>query len=112
MTLKPVVWMGSSKAGLLAFPDEARRDAGYQLEKVQRGLDPSDWKALITVSAGVREIRIRDMSNAFRVIYLPTQAEAIYVLHCFQKQAQRTSHRDVQLATRRFKAIPWPGRPK
>lgn len=106
MALEAVVWMGGSKADLVAFPADARHDAGYQLEKVQSGLDPSDWKPMPTVGAGVREIRIHEESGAFRVIYLATRPEAIYVLHCFQKKSQKTSRREAQLAAKRFKAIP------
>lgn len=109
MTLKAVVWMGGSKANLVSFPRDARHDAGYQLEKVQRGIDPSDWKPMPTVGAGVREIRIREDSGAYRVIYLAARPEAVYVLHCFQKKSQQTSRRDIHLAAKRFKAIPQTG---
>ncbi len=73
MALKAGVWMGGSKADLVAFPRDARHDAGYQLEKVQHGLDPSNWKPMHTVGAGVREIRIHEESGAYRVIYLATR---------------------------------------
>ena len=59
-----------------------------------------------TVGTGVKEIRIRDPSGAYRVIYLATRPEAVYVLHCFQIKTERTSVRDIDLATSRFKAIP------
>lgn len=58
-----------------------------------------------TVGTGVREIRIHDSDGAFRVIYLATRPEGIYVLHCFQKKSEQTSWRDIALATRRFKMI-------
>ena len=60
--MKPVFWMVSSKADLIAFPDEVRREIGYQLEHVQGGLDPDDWKPMPTVGAGVRETRVRESS--------------------------------------------------
>ena len=104
--MKSVIWMGSSKEDLIAFPADARRDAGYQLESVQRGNDPQDWKPMSSVGAGVREIRIRESSGAFRVIYLATRPEGIYVLHCFQKKTQQTSQRDLTLAKARLKAVP------
>ena len=78
---------------------------GYQLENVQEGVDPDDWKPMSTVGSGVREIRARESSGAFRFIYLATRPEGIYVLHCFQKKTQRTSRQDLDLAARRFKAI-------
>jgi phage-related protein len=59
-----------------------------------------------TVGAGVNEIRLRDATGAYRVIYLATRPEAVYVLHCFQKKTEKTSQRDIDLAKTRFKAIP------
>lgn len=103
--MKSIVWMGSSKTDLLAFAPDARREAGYQLAKVQRGEEPGDWKPMSSVGTGVREIRIREQSGAFRVMYLATRSEAVYVLHCFHKKKQRTTRADLDLAEARFKAI-------
>lgn len=105
-TLKAVVWMGGSKGDLIAFPADARREAGYQLERVQHGDEPQDWKPMSSVGPGVREIRIREPSGAFRVMYLATRPEAVYVLHCFQKKSQQTSLQDLALAKARLKAVP------
>jgi phage-related protein len=104
--MKPILWMGSSLDDLRAFPDDARRDAGYILGKVQRGEDPPDWKPMAAIGRGVREIRVHEDSGEFRVIYLASRPEGIYVLHCFSKKTQRTQQRDVDLASRRFRAIP------
>ena len=104
-TWKAIVWMGSSRDDLIAFPTDARREAGYQLESVQRGGEPQDWKPMSSVGPGVREIRIREPSGAFRVMYLATRREAIYVLHCFQKKSQQTSRQDLALAKARLKAV-------
>ena len=104
--MKPLLWLGSSKADLLMFPGDARRDAGFQLRKVQRGADPSDWKSMARIGSGVREIRIREDSGAFRVIYLASRPEGVYVLHCFQKKTEATSRQDIELARNRLKAIP------
>jgi phage-related protein len=103
--MNKLIWMGSSREDLRAFPRQARREMGYQLENVQEGVDPDDWKPMSTVGSGVREIRARESSGAFRCIYLATRPEGIYVLHCFQKKTQRTSRQDLDLAARRFKAI-------
>ena len=103
--MKQVIWMGSSREDLRAFPREARREIGYQLEHVQEGVDPDDWKPMSVVGSGVREIRVRESSGAFRCIYLATRPEGIYILHCFQKKTQKTSQRDWGLAQRRFKSI-------
>lgn len=103
--MKTVVWHGSSYEDLRAFPLNARQDAAYQLDRVQRGLEPSDWKPMTTVGRGVREIRIREDDGAFRVIYVASLGESIYVLHAFQKKSQKTSAKDLNLAKTRFKAI-------
>ena len=83
---KSVRFRGNALDALRSFPVSARREAGYRIDRVQNGRDPADWKPMHTVSSGVREIRIRDASGAFRVIYVAKFADAIYVLHCFQKK--------------------------
>ncbi len=60
---------------------------------------------MATVGQSVREIRIRDANGAFRVIYVAKLAEAVYVLHCFQKKAQKTSKADIDLAEARYRAL-------
>lgn len=104
-TMKPVVFRGTSLDDLRAFPSRARREAGHQLDQVQRGLDADDWKPMTTVGQGVKEIRIRDASGAFRVIYVAKFAEAVFVLHCFQKKTEQTSKADVALATKRYREL-------
>jgi phage-related protein len=105
MLRKPLHFIGSSLEDLRAFPDEARHDAGFNLNFVQRGLEPSDWKPMKTVGAGVNELRVRDRSSVFRVIYLATRPEAVYVLHCFQKKTRKTRRADIELAARRLRQI-------
>ena len=104
---KAITFCGGALDDLRALPSSARRDAGYQLDKVQNGLEPSDWKPMTTVGAGVREIRIRDASGAFRVLYVAKFAETVYVLHCFQKKTQATSKTDLDLdlATKRYRDL-------
>ena len=105
MTRKPLHFLGSSLDDLRAFPDEARRDAGFSLDFVQRGLDPLNWKSMQAVGPGVKEIRVRDAAGAFRVIYLATRPEGVYVLHCFQKKTQKTRKADIDLAASRLRLI-------
>lgn len=104
--MTPIVWVGGSKDALKAFPDDARQDAGFQLSKVQHGEEPDDWKPMSTIGAGVREIRIRERSGAFRIIYVVRHRNAIYVLHAFQKKVQKTRSSDLHLARERFQSIP------
>lgn len=102
---KRVVFIGSARNDLRAFPAGARREAGHQLDQIQHGREPDDWKPMSSIGRGVREIRIRDVSNAYRVLYVAKFAEAVFVLHCFQKKSQRTGARDIELATQRYRDL-------
>lgn len=104
-TFKPIEFLGSSLDDLRAFPLSARREAGHQIDQVQNGLDPSDWKPMNRVGQGVREIRVRDSAGAFRVIYIAKFADAIYVIHCFQKKTEKTSKADIDLVSKRYRDL-------
>ena len=91
----------------MSNPFQTTRDAkaGYQLFQVQIGENPSDWKPMPSVGAGVREIRIRQASGAYRIIYLTTIGDVVHVLHAFQKKTQATPKRDIDLAKARLRQI-------
>lgn len=101
--MKVISFLGDSLARLRDFPEDARSQAGYQLSEVQQGNDPADWKPMKTVGAGVREIRVRESSGAFRVIYLASLPDRVLVLHAFQKKTQATPQKDIKLAARRLR---------
>jgi phage-related protein len=103
--MKLVSFIGNSLDEVRSFPDNARREVGFQIDRLQRGLDPDDWKPMKTIGAGVREIRVRDASGAFRVIFIATLEDAVYILHAFQKKTEATSKRDLDLATARFREL-------
>lgn len=102
---KPVEFLGSALSDLRDFPLSARREAGYQIDKVQHGEEPDDWKPMKAIGPGVEEIRVRDEAGAFRVIYIARLKDAVYVLHCFQKKTQRTSVQDLALAGKRYNEL-------
>lgn len=102
---KSVEFRGNALDDLRIFPASARQEAGHQLDQVQQGRDPDDWKPMNTIGQGVREIRIRDEAGAFRVVYIAKFADAIYVLHCFQKKTQATSKPDLELSTKRYRDL-------
>lgn len=81
-------------------PLSVRREAGHQLDQLQNGQDPDDWKPMNTVGQGVREVRIRVAFGAFKIIYIAKFADAIDVLHCFQKKTKKTSKADLDLAAK------------
>jgi len=102
--MKRIAFLGDSLARLRDFPDEARSEAGYQLSEVQSDNDPDDWKPMKSIGPGVREIRIRDKTGVFRVIYLATVQDVVLVLHAFQKKSQATAQKDIDLAAKRLRA--------
>ena len=88
-----------------AFPKDPRKEAGFQLGKIQAGLEPDNWKPFDEVGASTREIRIREASGIYRAMYVAKFEEAIYVLHCFQKKTQVTSKQDKTIAAARYRAV-------
>lgn len=102
--VKPLYFVGSSKDDLSAFPREARQAVGMELWQVQNGLMPSDFKPMLTVGAGVYEIRVHVLGE-WRVIYVAKFASAVYVLHAFQKKTLKTTKADIDLAVKRYKLI-------
>ena len=103
--MKPIRFAGDALAGLRAFPQAVRHDAGYQLHRIQCGEQPDDFKPMPDIGKGVEELRVRDAAGAYRVIYTARLADAVYVLHAFQKKTQRTATADIELARKRFKQV-------
>jgi phage-related protein len=101
---KPLVWLGSSRRDIRAFPTDARRRSGFQLRKVQQALAPDDWKPMTSVGPGVREIRIQT-ERAHRVFYVAIFEEAVYVLHAFEKRTRKTPTQEIELAGDRYRAL-------
>jgi phage-related protein len=100
--MKPIRFLGNALKCLRDFPEDARQDAGYQLDKVQRGEQPDDFKPMPSIGKGVEEIRIWDDTGTYRVIYTARMADAVVVLHAFQKKTQTTPKRDIDIAKERF----------
>jgi phage-related protein len=83
---KRLLWLGSSRRDIRAFPAAARRMAGFQLLRVQQGLEPNDWKPMASIGTGVQELRIHT-DTEHRVCFVARFAEGIYVLHAFHKRS-------------------------
>jgi phage-related protein len=101
---KPLCWLADSLDTVKEFSDEAKRSAGHQLGLVQSGLDPLDWKSMEVVGPGSKEIRIR-AETGYRVLYVAKFSEAVYVLHAFVKKTNKTRKQDIDIATKRYKAL-------
>jgi phage-related protein len=102
--MKLITWCGDSLRRIREFPEEARHEAGHQLNRVQHGIDPEDWKPMPTVGLSVREIRIHE-EGEYRVLYLAKFADTVYVLRVFSKKTRKTPKQDLDLASERFRAM-------
>jgi phage-related protein len=102
--LKPVIWKGSSKRDLVGCSTDVMQAAGRELERVQRGADPGDWKPMAIIGRGAREIRVH-VDGELRVFYVATFPEAVYVLHVFEKKTRKTAPRDLALGQERYRAM-------
>ncbi len=102
--MKSVSFEGDSLAVIRAFPDNARQRAGYEIDRIQRGLEPLNWKPFSAIGAGVSEIGIQ-VGMQYRVIYVAKFGDKVHVLHAFQKKTQKTSKPDIELARRRLRQL-------
>jgi len=100
--MKPLEFLGDSKKHLDHFPATAKHKLGFQMQRAQAGLQPSDAKPMPSVGPGVEEIRVWVESGTYRVIYIARRPEAVYVLHAFQKKSQQTNQSDLKLARERL----------
>jgi len=103
--MKEISFLGDSLTCIRAFPDGIRQDVGYQLDKVQRGDQPSNFKSMPAIGKGVEEIRVHGEDGAYRVIYTARMIDTVFVLHAFQKKTQTTPKRDIELARKRYKHL-------
>ncbi len=102
--MKPVIFENKTLETIKAFPDKARQRTGYELDRVQRDLDPENWKPFNSVGKGVREIRVQ-VGTQYRIMYISKFDNAIHVLHAFQKKTQKTRQSDIEIAKTAYKEV-------
>lgn len=83
---------------------EVRRECGRELNRVQHGLMPTDWKPILNIGPGAYEIRVHILGE-WRVIYVAKTEDAVYVLHAFHKKTQKTRQSDIDTAKRRYQSL-------
>ena len=105
MDRKPVRFVGAALADLKDFPKNAMQDVGFQLDKISKGQDPDDFKAIPRVGRGAMELSVWDEEGTFRILYVHKFEDAVYVLHCFKKTTQKIPDADIDIAKNRYKSI-------
>lgn len=103
--MRRISFVGQSLNDIKQFPENAKRESGYQLDRVQRGLNPNDWKSMVSMGAGVKEIRIKDATGIYRVIYVAKYLDTLFVLHAFKKKTQKIAKRDLNIIKERLKIV-------
>jgi phage-related protein len=103
--MKELIFLGDSREILSQFPDSVKRVIGYDLGLVQEGDEPRDWKPMSSIGIGVREIRVKAISGAYRALYVLKIKDKVHVLHAFQKKTEKTDKHDIELARQRLKLI-------
>jgi len=102
--MKKVIFEGDSLEVISNFSKIAKRRTGYEIDRVQRGLEPENWKPFSIIGKGVREIRVQ-VGQQYRIIYLAKFDEKVHVLHAFEKKSQKTSQSQVNTAKNRYKLV-------
>ena len=105
--IKDVLWIGSSRKDLKAFPDYVQDVIGYALYKAQKGLKPPEAKVLAGFGdAGVLEIVGDYQTDTYRAVYTVRFSDLVYVLHAFQKKSKKghaTPKGQMQLIKKRLR---------
>ena len=104
--LRPLVWLGNARRNIRAFPAEAQKIIGDELQLIQFGGMPKDAKPFKGVGSGVIEIALRHDAEAYRTVVAVRLGRRIYVLHAFQKKSKEgiaTPKPDVDLIKQRYK---------
>lgn len=104
---KKIAWLGNTHDEILDLDETSRSELGYQLYRLQCGLEPDDFKSMKTVGSGVYEIRVCDNlnKNKTRCFYVAKYEQAIFVLHVFKKDSEKTKERDLEIGKKRFKMM-------
>lgn len=99
--MKSIVWLSVTYETIKVYPVNVRRETGYNLDKLQRGAEPSDWKPMTKIGPGVKEIRIHE-GNEYRILYVTKFKEAIYILHSFVKKTQQTTQKEMNIGRKQY----------
>lgn len=102
--MKALRFVGSSLDDLKNFPAEVRREVGFELDAIQRGLMPSYFKPMLAIGRGAYELRVH-LLGEWRVVYVARFEDAIHVLHAFEKKTRKTRLADIELAASRYRRI-------
>lgn len=102
--MRKVVFEGNTLKTIRQLPDDVRHRSGYEIDRIQRGKEPENWKPFSTIGQGAREIRIQ-VDRQYRIIYIAKFEDKVHVLHVFEKKTQKTRKSDIEIAKNRLKEV-------
>ena len=107
---RPLIWRGSSKSNFMAFPAAVQREMGYALFLAQAGERHETMAKTLSGFGGGTVVEVKEShdGNAYRAIYTVRYADAVYVLHAFQKKSKagvKTPKPDMNLIEKRLKDL-------
>jgi len=105
--VKAAIFHSSARAAIRLFPEDVRRELGKAIFDLQKGeiLTMPLSRAMASIAPGAAELRIRDRSGSFRVLYYTRSARGILVFHAFVKKTQTTPKPEMELGKRRLKEL-------
>lgn len=104
---KQIGWVGNSKKEILELDAITRKHFGFQLNAIQCGETPADFKHMQTIGSGVYEIRVDDENgkNTGRCFYVTKFENTVFILHCFKKLQNKTPKKNIELGQKRYKML-------
>ena len=105
--VKELLWIGNALKELRDLPEDIKREIGFDLRLLQKGVEPRDFKPMSTVGKGVLEIRVRDGEgrNVGRCFYVVNRGDKVIVLHSFVKKSQKTPKAEIEKGQVRYKTM-------
>ena len=105
--MKKVGWVGNSQDEAQKLPKSIRKAIGFQINLLQQGLEPDDFKSIPTVGKGVFEIRVRNDlgQNTGRCFYIAKFEGKIFILHAFEKKQQTTPKQNLEIGRKRYREL-------
>lgn len=95
--MRTVAFEGDTLEVIRQLPEEVRQRTGYEIDRVQRDIEPENWKPFSAIGKGVREIRV-EVGKQYRIMYIAKFENKIHVLHVFVKKTQKTRNSDIEIA--------------
>jgi phage-related protein len=89
------------------FPVIIKEDLADALALLDEGVNLSMplSRPMPSIGSGVHELRLKERSGIYRVVYFIRKQSDIWLIHAFQKKSQQTPKENIELAKQRLKGV-------